>query len=256
MTRSPTGPHLSTHMGDMTMLQDATPEPDEVDPPRASRRTVATAAIWTTPVVVAAVDAPAFAVSCDGITPVSLPLNSGNYARSSNASATWTPLSTLTVGLSAVAVGGTSLGIPGVLNNLSRSVDGIGLGNTINSTNGTPTSAQILTLTFSQPVSNLSFRIGDIDCASGQFKDVFYFSATATRTDSNTQVIGTGSGSGDPIRQTGACTGYNPGDAGGAATVNIAGPITSLTITYYSSTPNTNMTQAIYLSNFFAAICG
>ena len=119
------------------MMQDATPDLGGVDQPRASRRTVATAAIWTTPVVVSAVAAPAFAVSCDGVTPVSLPLNSATYVRSSNTTATWTPLPTLTVGLSAAAVGGTSLGIPGTLNNLSRSADGIALGNTINSTNGT-----------------------------------------------------------------------------------------------------------------------
>jgi hypothetical protein len=121
-----------------------------------------------------------------------------------------------------------------------------------NATADNETSSQTTTLTFTEPVYNVSFLVGDVDGGTSyndgtnSFSDIIEFRAnggtvlptSGTPVDATKVAWNSGTG-----RAT-AISNVNLGDATGSITVTFAGPVTSLTIRHIAGDTNlSNPTQ-------------
>lgn len=240
---------------------------------RPSRRSVVRTAAWCVPVVSVAATAPAFAASCT--TEYSLRLDwgstgsqfskapNGNSATASAAGpAGSTPL-LVTFGSSYLRQSGNDRR---AANNLSvpsdTNVGGAGVGEQalmlrhLNHGSGR-NFRQELTISFARAVTELKFRISDIDSLNGTFYD--RVELTGTRTGVKTGVRGTGifetetdTGEGTgPWRSTDSNSNANTNTADRIVDVTYAGTIAAnspITLTYYSSRAGSE--QYLFLGDF------
>ena len=207
------------------------------------RRTFAKGIAWSVPVVVAASAAPAVAASCAAVT------------------IDW---DTTTLSGGAVTVGTTTMRV-------TRAGSGSGTANDLTVRSGpmggvnerflqleraTPakTTSATYTFTFSQPVSNLTFSVYDIDATIGSgWIDGVSFSSGFSATSTGATLTGTGTAASPFQPSQPATTGNLSGsDARGNVTVSYAGPLTSFTITYtnvYTGTNSVSGNQGIGVSD-------
>jgi hypothetical protein len=235
-----------------------------------TRRTLMRGAAWSVPVVAVAAQAPAFAASpCDqqgyrldwGVTPYVAPANltvSPNAGVATvAASAEGTPITvTLTSTLS-------GLGVTRYTGNLTvlttTNIGALGAGEQgvavrTNGTSLTSLSSQTITVTFSRPVSNLSFTIVDID-RDANFNDRVIMSPLPTSYTRAATVDGSGdagleTANSGPFRQTGSTTNLDDTSGAGNVTVRYAGgtSFTSFQILYFNA--SSSGPQGILLSDF------
>ena len=245
-----------------------------------SRRSVIRAGAWTAPVVMVVASAP-YAAASPGCTPVTghyvVTWGTTAYSRSADKTSgtavitsTTSGAKSVTMTLSSVVSGGMVRGNGTENLNLlvsSGNVSGTGQkGLTFEQyIPGRDTSGranrQSVTLSFSTPVKNLSFLLTDIDSLNGDFYDQVEVSgATFTSsTPTGSEVIGSGTqASPFHIQGTGANhKGENPQNnstgKGGNVRVTVAGPVSSLVLTYWNSEThfdnNVNNDQIVYLTD-------
>lgn len=189
-----------------------------------SRRTLARGAAWTAPVALVAVAAPAFAASGPCLTGLSAP----GLSSTPISSLTFPPSAvTATLAFSSTGHGGVPTpGDTGEVHATSwgwnyiklHHPEGMDLNDTIT-----------MTLTLSEPVTDLSLTITDIDRVITEWIDhVIVNTGGYVVTAQGANVIGTGT-SGDPFRSS-----HNGGisSAAGDVTLTWAGPLTMVQITY------------------------
>jgi hypothetical protein len=193
--------------------------------PGVSRRTVAKSTAWATPLLVTSVAAPAYAASgpCVGgeatLVSGTMPVN-----------LTFPPSTvTATVGWSSTGAQGDDQtpGETGLVRTVAYSPTwnylklhlprGMTQGDTVT-----------LTLTFSQPVTNLSLTITDIDKETKNWIDEVVVSPLGFTADKAANVIGTGTAA-DPFRSQ---VEGGIDSAAGDVTLTWAGPVTQVQITY------------------------
>jgi len=244
-------------------------------PPRGvRRRAVLAAGAWATPVIAAGVAAPLAAASpCP---PAAYLLDWGvtAYTRTSDGlsgSATITspttptaPAVTLAITSTFVNAGTAGTMVPNLssgLNNLSAYTASTLGGTTQNGLiiiqdwqhTGTKTPnrnyRQEITFTFSQPVSNLSFLMTDIDSQTANFWDVTEISSAASYTaTTNATVAGGATG---PWAQTTSNNSLDPSVAGGNVQVTFTAPVTTFAIVYWNK--QSNVTSGNGLQGMFVA---
>lgn len=246
-----------------------------------SRRTLVRGAAWSVPVVAMAATAPAFAASCGSIT-TSYALDWNNTART-----TYTPpatpagtgtgkktgyataLATAGSGASSVTVtfDSTTVGtVSRTANNLVLGgsnvggTGGPGLQLTHDSLQTGRGNRQELVITFSRPVTELSFSIADIDSSSGSWYDqveltgttgsgVAAFTQSPVATTSSTSVVVWGDGSqGQPWRPRNDSQNIGSGSSAGNKTLTFTTAVKTLTLVYWNSAGNGN--QIIALTDF------
>lgn len=222
-------------------------------PQNVSRRSVTAGTLWSAPAVAIAAAAPAVAVSaCVTYTGAFTQPSSYNPVplsytfRGSDGS-------TVTVSLSTASYGGKTL----LSNNLTAA------GNVNKGYNGMGdlatdglqlqqqgTGGQRLTFTFSQPVSNLSFVVADIDNSGKQHKDSVTLSPTPSVVNGSAV---TGSGvTGDPLRTT-RTSPVNSDNKDHRSTVTMAGPLSSMTVDFSSS--EGTVAQQIFITGMTFEVC-
>ncbi|CUR62238.1 exported hypothetical protein [metagenome] len=251
-----------------------------------SRRNVVRTAAWTVPVVAAAVGAPAFAASC-GTTSYTWRLDWGNEttddafstaypsAPTTNAQGVRAGTATITgpAGTTPMTVSftSTSVGTDTRTNNNLRvdagtypSIGGTGGTGLLlqhqNITSGRANSRQEVVIAFGRPVTNLQFSVTDIDSNDQQgnnndFYDQVELTGTrsytfTSRGGGNTYVIGAGTQN-DPWHMYNDDTVANDSGANsdrGNVNLTYPGPVSSITLTYWTSRGSGN--QAIFLSDF------
>jgi hypothetical protein len=256
-----------------------------------SRRNVVRTAAWTVPVVAATVAAPAFAASC-GTTSYTWLLDWGNEDTTDSFSTAYPSPTTNGSGVRAgtatitgptgttpmtVTFTSTSVGTDTRTNNNLR-VDAAnypnigGTGGTglllqhQNITSGRDNSRQEVVIAFGRLVSNLQFSVTDIDSNdqagnSSDFYDRVELTGTPSytftaRQGNNTYVIGSGT-SADPWRmydQDVATNDTGTNSNRGNVNLTYAGPVSSITLTYWTSRGAGN--QAIFLSDLSFSASG
>ncbi len=236
---------------------------------RPSRRAVLATGAWATPVLAAGLAAPAAAAS--PCLPAAYLLNWGvtPYTRTSD-SRSGTATITAPAAPTAPAV---TLSITSVFSGSMVPISGTGLGNLIvytstiggtsqqglmfyqsfnpsSTTNGDRANRQTTTFTFSQPVSNLSFIVTDIDSQSNNFwDDVEITSASSLTATRDATVSG---GTTGPWYQTSNNNSLNPDVAGGNISVRFTVPVTTFTLVYWNkqtSVTSGNGTQGIFVGD-------
>ena len=223
-----------------------------------SRRTVLRAAAWTAPAVSVAVAVPAYAACSPASTkpaPYTVDWGSKVYTRSSAASGVAVVPGGL-VGATPVDVVVTSSvsssRVVRTSQNLSGSAQGLELHH------ASPIAAgrnhrQTVTFTFSRDVTGLSFTIADVDSNQNGWWDRVELSGPRTftvepRNKRNNHILGTGV-EGDPWHYHDADTVLaNSGDVRGQVAVRYTAPVSSISLTYWSSVGGSN--QRIWLRGF------
>lgn len=223
-------------------------------PQNVSRRSVTAGTLWSAPAVAIAAAAPAVAVSaCVTYTGAFTQPSSYNPVplsytfRGSDGS-------TVTVSLSTASYGGKTL----LSNNLTAA------GNVNKGYNGMGdlatdglqlqqqgTGGQRLTFTFSQPVSNLSFVVADIDNSGKQYRDSVTLSPAPTSVVNGSSLTGSG-GTGDPLRAT-TTSPVNSDNKANRSTVTMAGPLSSMTVDFSSSTGT--VAQQVFITGMTFEVC-
>jgi len=224
--------------------------------PAPSRRAVTAGLAWSVPAIAATAAAPAYAASCANPTTYTGDFTQANVYGAPPSSYTWTSASgnTITLDVSTVAYGGKSL----MTNNLT-SAGGINQGYSGRGDlesdglqlqqqgNG----GQVLTISLSEPVTDLQFTIADLDWRSRGYRDAVVLSPTPTTVTNNSAVQGAGV-AGNPLTPKTAAE-VNSDTLDNRSTVTYSGPITSFSLDF-SSTDGT-VAQQIFLTNLRFAAC-
>lgn len=223
--------------------------------PIITRRSVVKGVSWSAPMVAAAVAAPALAVSCANpltYTGKFTQANSYTIPRQYTYTAPGGASVGLSVGTSAYggklldtinlsAAGAISLGYNGlgVLRDDGLLLQQQGAG------------GQKLTITFSKPVMDLTFTIADIDWLGNGYRDSVWVSPSPTSVSLGAAVTGEASAS-SPLKAT--TTGAVSSDvSANRATVTMAGPVSSFTVDFSSTTGTT--AQQIFLTGLSFKAC-
>lgn len=217
---------------------------------RISRRTLTAGLAWTVPAVAVAGAAPAFAASCTLSTTQNVTWAANADNDSSYRTQTGTTANTSSVSVT-TAFTGTSGGIDTSFNMSSRTVattnDSIIISNDVPYSTSTPAANyQDVTFTFSKPVYNLTFTIDDIDRINnggtypGYYDQVALLSLSTYTATKGSYLTGSGT-TGDPWRTAVDVNGSY--DARQSVTVSFAGPVTSFTIRFWTSTADSRTTE-------------
>lgn len=210
---------------------------------------------WATPTVTISTLAPAYAASCVPV-PFTAPLNASTVKTTSKTSASGTA-STTTAGATPVTYTITSVtGSGTVLGAANESTAGGGATSYYNGLGDLGTdgiqlqqnggvAGQTVTLTFSRPVSNLTFTIADIDSAGAGYYDIVYFSTAPTTVRNGTAVKGSGTKA-SPLQAINPNQQVNSDTVANRSAVTFAGSLTTLSITFASATGTT--AQQIFLA--------
>ncbi len=245
---------------------------------RPTRRTLVRGAAWSVPVVALAAAAPAFAASpCDPLTNRTLDWDGANttYSRAADrrsATAIYDPdlagpIPSLTMNLTTAYNGNTRPGTEAgsTANSLAiqAQVGGLGVSGMALEQSTTSATGQgradrgAYTLTFSRPVSNLQFTVTDIDSLAGDFWDVLEPSAGYSVVSRGSNVASDFNGPGGTQRFYSVNNNTlvdNTTGSGGNVTLRYAGPISSVTLTYWNGYNGTfantvDTDQVVYLSD-------
>jgi hypothetical protein len=229
-----------------------------------TRRSLTRGAVWTAPAIVVGVAAPAYAASCTsayrlnwGTTPYTTSSNSGS-ATVSATSGGGTPVvvtfaSTIT---GSVNRSSENLTVPATTN-----IGGLGAGERGLSLRHTNISSgrsnrQTVNITFSRPVTGLSFTFTDIDSneswLSGDFWDRIELSGVRTFV-SAANVTGQGTQA-QPWYLNNDDNDLGDTSSAGNVTVTYAAAVTSITVVYWSNQAGGD--QRVFLGDFtFTADC-
>lgn len=121
---------------------------------------------------------------------------------------------------------------------------------------------QTITFDFGRPVTNLSFTISDVDASgttngnTGQYRDAVYVSQAPTSVVLGDRVTGSGTTASPWVPNVATSNNSaldNTTSARGNVRLTYAGPIQSLSVTFYNLETRTlsgNGAQAIYFTNF------
>jgi hypothetical protein len=231
--------------------------------PRASRRSIIAGAAWAAPVVVVASAAPAFAASACEVTDYAYAVDWGTsvFSRSSDASAvvTATPstagTSALTVTFARTMNGraratANNLTVPTATNigNLGAGERGLLLEQTMTRDQTSRNNNQTVTMTFSRPVTGLTFTITDIDSATGSYWDRIELSGSPQSSfPAPSTVTGAGSVT-SPWRQPSDNTPTASTSGAGNVLVTYPGTVSTLTMVYWNADGSGN--QLVMLGDF------
>lgn len=224
--------------------------------PTITRRSVVKGVSWSAPVVAAAAAAPAFAVSCGSpltYTGKFTQASSSTIPRSYTYSAPGGASVVLSVATSAyggkvlaannlTAAGNSSAGYNGLGNLLQ--VDGLLL-------QQAGAGGQKLTITLSKPVTDLAFTIADIDWNGSNYQDSVWVSPSPTSVSLGTAVTGKASQS-SPLKALKTGSVLSSASANWAS-VTMAGPVSSFTVDFSSTTGN--VAQQIFLTGLSFKAC-
>lgn len=225
--------------------------------PAITRRSVVKGVSWSAPVVAAAAAAPALAASCRN------PLTyTGRFTQADSSTISRRYTYTASGGASVVVTVATSAYGGKVLQRSNLTAAG---NTTTGGYNGAGSllqadglqlqqegaGGQKLTITFSKPVTDLTFSIADIDWNGSTYQDSVWVSPSPTSVSLGTAVKGGASQSGPlQARQTGQVTSSTSANW---ASVTIAGPVSSFVVDY-SSTTGTGV-QQIFLTGLSFKAC-
>ena len=214
--------------------------------PLPGRRTVAKGMAWAAPVVAASAAAPALAASCAPVTYTGA-FTQANVYGPPPTSYTWTNAGgdTITLTLSTSTYGGKTL----QSNNLT-SAGGINQGyngqgdlrddGLLLQQNGS--GGQVLTITFSEPVTDLTFTVADIDWLTRRYRDSVVLSPAPTTVSNGPEIQGGGT-TGAPLTSR-TNREVNSSEPANRSTVTYDGPVSSFTLDF-SSTDGTTGQQAV-----------
>lgn len=243
-------------------------------PPRLSvgRRAVTRGAAWTAPLLAVSVAAPAFAASCVspyrldwGTTPYGKTVSMGVQTGTAQVPATsgsGTPVTVTFTSQVQGLLGGTptrhaeNLTVAGALDvgGLGAAEGGLSLRHEAGHGVGVD-NRQTVVISFSRPVTGLSFTIADIDSSGGLigFWDQIELNGARTFLP-NPDIIGQGVAL-NPWRYKNATTPVDDDASGGNITVTYAGIVSgSITLLFYSATANA--AHRVFLTDFtFTADC-
>lgn len=241
-----------------------------------TRRNVVRTAAWTVPVVAVNTAVPAWAASC-GSTSTTWRLDWGNTSTTSwtqpavaNSIQTGDAVITGTTGTTPMAVtfrsqtfgsmqrDGDNLRVSSALSPAANNVGGLNQGPGLNISHASPLPSgrgnrQEIQISFSRPVTNLSFTIADTDWSNGNWDDRVELTGTRTATTNGIQGAGTQN---DPWM---ASNGGNAGNNSGARNITVTyaslAANTAITLTFWNDSGNGN--QRIFLSDltFTASGC-
>ncbi|MEP6814837.1 MAG: hypothetical protein ABI873_04730 [Marmoricola sp.] len=257
-------------------------EPSTRARPKVGRRTVVRSVVWSAPVIAIAAPAPApaFAASCTQLYAGTLNWASpASYTRNSTTSGTgsitasngqvigvtlastfanYSPNATSTdntpnLGVT-TPVGGT--GASGLT--ICQNANGTGTSSLTNN----PAFNQSLQVRFNRTVRNVSFTLTDVDSGAGQYLDAIVITGAAFSSSfpAGSTVIGTGTTTSNPFRQSSPNTPYDNGvSPGGNVLITLPGPLTAFTIVYWNAIPPANVTvdptrQTVFVSNMSASV--
>lgn len=222
--------------------------------PLPGRRAVAKGMAWAAPVVAASAATPALAASCAPVTYTGAFTQANVYRVPSSYTWTNTAGDTITLAVSTSAYGGKTL----PQNNLSAAgginvgyngqgdLSGDGLQLQQNGSGG-----QVLTITFSEPVTDLTFTVADIDWNGSNYRDSVVLSPAPTTVANGSQVRGGGT-TGAPLTSV-TNREVNSGTVDNRSTVTYDGPVSSFTLDFSSTTGTTP--QQIFLTDLTFTAC-
>lgn len=223
--------------------------------PLPGRRAVAKGMAWAAPVVAASAATPALAASCVPVTYTGA-FTQANVYGAPPTSYTWTNADgdTITLAVSTSAYGGKTL--PG--NNLT-SAGGINQGYNGNGDlredglllQQQGSGGQVLTITFSEPVTDLTFTVADMDWLTGGYRDSVVLSPAPTTVSNGPAVQGDGT-TGAPLTSTTKRV-VDSSEVANRSTVTYDGPVSSFTLDF-SSTDGTTA-QQIFLTDLTFTAC-
>ncbi len=223
-----------------------------------SRRSVlAAGAAWTGPVILVAAAAPAQAASpplCSTVAQASMTF--ATVTAGQTAKGTGSGTSNTTVSITTAYVGATDKRHPTNNMNATGFAGGLGIFQYLGTraSNTATSNYQDITFTFSQPVSLLSFVIGDIDTSvdgvTNPFRDrIAVVASDATFTSSNGSSVQGAGTQANPWMLSGS--GWSNGaetDAAYATTVNFTGPVTTFTLRFWElESSSTTAMHAVFI---------
>lgn len=199
-----------------------------------SRRTIVRGAVWSVPVIAVAATAPlATASGC-----VIKVIDWNTFSSGT----TVTPSTVLSAAGSDVTARLTSSGTTSAPFNLvvTSGPDGGISGNYVNiALPGPGSRSQTVTVTFSRPVTDVSFTVGDIDAQGTLFQESVYLAPESFTVLSQGSTL-TGSGTAADPWVAAAGVSVPPSSSSGNAAVMYAGPIQSFSITLLDHVPATS----------------
>lgn len=239
-------------MSDFVMPE---PRPDSGDDRGATRgttrRALARGAVWTVPAVTLATAAPAFAstIPCEVTTNFDdLQVGSSPTTLTFGTSTTTASLAYASGGQGGDPTPGATGRVAATSTNPSWNYLELQLVQNLNQGDYVT-----LTITFTQPVENLSFKIHDIDRVTNQWYDEVVVGPTGFTATPSTNVIGSGT-SADPFRNSVA--GDQPIGSGlESVDLRWTGMVSQVTITYRAGQDGNASSQHVALGNISFTDC-
>ena len=231
--------------------------------PRIPRRAIARGLAWAAPAAIVTTAAPSYAASCNTAARYTAPLHANSVTRTSGTQASGvatsaepgsTPVTysvqaragtgtSINTGSNLTTAGGTASSFYNGLGDLR--VDGLQL-----QQNGSP-AGQVVTFTFSRPITDLSFTVADLDSMSSGYKDAVTISPTPTAVVNNGAAQGNGTAA-SPLQAINQSAQVNSDVVANRSSVKLAGPLTTFTLTF-SSTRGTTAQQIFLRDLVFTA---
>lgn len=224
--------------------------------PLPGRRAVAKGMAWAAPVVAASAATPALAASCAPVTYTGAFTQADVYGDPPT-SYTWTNADgdTITLAVSTSAYGGRILA-PNNLHSAGGIKEGYnGLGDLRDDglllQHRDSSGGQVLTITFSEPVTDLTLTVADIDWLTRKYRDSVVLSPAPTTVSNGPAVQGGGTTSAPLTSRTNGEV--NSSEPANRSTVTYDGPVSSFTLDFSSTDGTTS--QQIFLTDLTFTAC-
>lgn len=224
--------------------------------PLPGRRAVAKGMAWAAPVVAASAATPALAASCAPVTYTGA-FTQANVYGAPPTSYTWANADgdTITLTVSTSAYGGRLLSTNNLTSAGGRNQGYNGNGDLredgllLQQRDGS--GGQVLTITFSEPVTDLTFTVADIDWLTREYRDSVVLSPAPTTVSNGPAVQGAGT-TGAPLtpRTNGQ---VDSSVVNNRSTVTYDGPVSSFTLDFSSTDGRT--AQQIFLTDLTFTAC-
>lgn len=230
-----------------------------------SRRSFVRAAAWSVPVVSMGAAAPAFAASCNsfydfrldwGTTPTPTTTYVKNAATNVGTASVTGPAGSVPIGVTFTSTFSNSpdrratdnLTVPDVTNIGGSGPDERGLLISHSSVGNSRDTRQTVVINFARPVTDLAFTMTDVDSVNGAWFDRVELTGTRTGAYDTDYVRGLGTEA-SPWRPTASTSPIGTTSPNGNVAVSYTAPVSSITLTFWSS--ENGGTQLIRLTDFF-----